>query len=250
MADARQHSWRLVWCYEHVFKWDNCEEVAQLTKSAGQYGGTFCGVKHPCKLEATLSRCNDRLPFILITDLRALIQCMTALGSKTCVDSPLQVFVLCHNNRQVGKVMARVSQWVNPSMQIWKCCEATLKSATSVLEDLMMTGIWPFEVPMAAWALPVPSNPNPRKNCRNISFQTSAGAQGIQQETSMTSLTRDSMGTTCNHGLLQQDPLLMHTHLVTSPMPLDSFIKWLLLKTDPKKLKQMLEDAMPMAYID
>jgi len=251
MANARQHySWRLVWCYEHVFKQDNREEVAQLTKFAGQFGGMFCAVKQACKLPNILSMRKDHLPFILMTDLRELTGCMELVESNTLPDSPLQMVVLCQSNRQVVKAMARVSKWVHPCMQNGKCVEVTLNSATSVLEDLMMTGVWPFEVPMAARALPAPCNPKPRKHGSYVSFETSARAQGIQQESAMTNFAIDSMRTNCNHGLFQQDPMLMHTHRVTSLMPLDPFIKGLVLKMDSNNLKKMLEDAMPMAYID
>jgi len=251
MADTRQcPSWRLVWCYEHVFKRENCEEVAHLTKLAGQCGGTLTCVKQACKLEETLSRSKDRIPFVLMTDFRGLIPCLNILKSNTLLDSPLQIFVLCQLYRQVVKAMARTSQWVDACMPNGNCFEATLKSATSAWQDSMMTGVWPSGVPMAAKALPASCNPKPRECCRYISCETDARAQGTQQESTITTLTVDNKRTTCNHGSFRQDPILMHTEHVTSSMPLDCFINRLLLTTDSNDLKAMLEDAMPMVYMD
>jgi len=100
----------------------------------------------------------------------------------------------------------------------------------------MMPGVWPSGVPMAARALPDSCNPKPPKHCHYISCEANARAQGIQQESTITSLAKD--------------PILMHTDLVTASMPLNCFINRLLLTMDSKDLETMLEDAMPMAYMD
>jgi len=225
--------------------------VAQLTKLAGQFGGTLICVKQAFKLEETLlRRRKDRLPVVLMTDFRGLIPCLKLLESNTLPDPPLQIFVLCQHDRQVVKATARTSQWGNPCMPNKNWFEATLKSATSVLQDLMMTCVWPSGVVRAARALPASCSPKLRKRCRYTSCETSARAQGIQQESTRTSLTRDNMMTTCNHGSFQKDLILMHTDLVTSWVPLECFIKRLLLTMDSNDLKTMLEDAMPMVYMD
>jgi len=251
MADSRQqHSWRLVWCHEHVFKQDKREEVAQLTKLAGQFGGMTICVKQACKLEETLSRCKNCLPFVLMTDFRGLVPCLKFLESNTLLDSPLQMVVLCQQHRQVVKAEARASQWVNLCMRNGHVFEATVKSATSVLEGLMMTGAWPLKVQRAARALPAPCNPKAQKSCRYISFEKSARAQRLQQASTIKSLTMDNMRTIYNHGSFQQDPILMHTHTLAFQMPLEVFIKRLLFTMDPNNLKTMLEDATPMVYLD
>jgi len=185
MSDTRQsHSWRLVWLYEHSFKPENCDEVAQLSKLADQFGGSFCCVKHASKLAATLLQRKCRIPFVLMTDFRGLAPCMTILASNALPDPPLHMIVLCQQDRQVVKAMARASQWVTPWMQNQMFFEATLKSATSALEDLMKTRVWSFGVPMTTEALPAPCNSKTWK-CY-LPCETSAKAKGMQQESTIT----------------------------------------------------------------